>query len=684
MLEPRAHIQTHGEANTTEIHYWAYPSRVLPCTSGQGTCEYLDAVYWMHTTSMLYTFIMWAVFGGILVFCFWLRYAKTISQRSHIQTPLRRGLGALRALGRRWLLPESAGRWLFGRVTMLQVAILLTLSAYLLIFSLVGIVYKTWVTPVKKHPGVYNTRVGMGGFGDRVGAMAYALTPFTVALSTRESLLSLITGVPYQHFNFLHRWTGRIIFIQSFLHTLVWTIIEGNLYRPQPSVYKSFISEQYIIFGIVAQAFITFLYIFSTSWAIRWTGYEFFKRTHYVIAVLYLGACWGHWDGLACWMIASIILLGLDKGARLLRTGLLHIGYLKGTSGLGFQCAHAKLQHFGDRDENGDGEVLRIDFDFAQAAWQPGQHFYLCFPAISLWQSHPFTPSSLPDGKKGLQHHTYLIRVRKGITAKVAELARSGSDDVGSDSATTPVIICGPYGGSKTDTTASNLLTIAGGTGVTSVLPVMQDALSAAHVVSRAMDFVWIIRYARDLEWISPELLELREAMKYGRAEGLRIKIFVTRELAPTSVSNINSSSNSSSSDIARPRFSSIDEKQQLGARSSVKKTCCGSSNANADVKELPISASTTSPSITAALLEASTPNFEVNYLNHSHPRLDDVVDDFSSRAQIAGGASHVVGAGPDRIGTALRSAVAKKNHCGKVWEGDESAAMGLEWDCRS
>jgi len=135
MIEARAHIQHAGEANTTTKHYWAYPDRVVPCTNDKGTCEYLDSVYWMHETSMLYTFIMWAVFGGCLAFCLWLRYAKSMSRQTDVQTPLKRGIGAVAAFGRRWLLPESPGRWLFGRVTMLQVAILLTLSAYLLIFS---------------------------------------------------------------------------------------------------------------------------------------------------------------------------------------------------------------------------------------------------------------------------------------------------------------------------------------------------------------------------------------------------------------------------------------------------------------------------------------------------------------------------------------------------------------------
>lgn len=164
----------------------------------------------------------------------------------------------------------------------------------------------------------------MGGFADRVGALAYTLTPLTVALGTRENLLSLITGIPYQHFNFLHRWTGRIIFIQSFLHTLGWTIIEGGLYQPQPKVFTDWIKQLYMVFGIIAQILITFLYIFSIKRVVQWTGHEFFRKTHYIAGILYLGACWGHWDKLACWMIASIGVLFLDCGCRLLRMLTIH------------------------------------------------------------------------------------------------------------------------------------------------------------------------------------------------------------------------------------------------------------------------------------------------------------------------------------------------------------------------
>ncbi|GAB7354777.1 hypothetical protein MBLNU459_g5175t1 [Dothideomycetes sp. NU459] len=521
---------------------------------------------------------------------------------------------------------------------------------------LVGIVYKTWVTPVKKLPGVYNTRTGLGGFADRVGAMAYALTPFTIVLCTRESILSLLTGVPYQHFNFLHRWTGRIIFLQSFLHTLGWTIVEGKLYQPQPKVYKALMQEQYIILGVVAQFFITFLYIFSTSWAIRWTGYEFFKRTHYAIALLYLGACWGHWDGLACWMIASLILLGLDKGARVVRTGLLHMGPRKGKSGLGFRGATATIQHFG----NDADSVVRIDFDFEHSAWKPGAHFFLCFPALSLWQSHPFTPVSLPDGRSKTQHHTYLVRVCKGITADLANLAQASGQ---AGTCEISIVLTGPYPGGSSTTSTQNLLAIAGGTGVTSVLPAVLDALSCPTEVgsARAIDLVWIVRYARDLAWLAPELAELKTQLatrgSAAAAGQLRVRVFVTREATAPSGAAPSSS----------PMTPSREHAQEKSGKAPVVETTAAAAAAAA-----------------AAHLATPAPGFEVEYLDHSRPSIEDIVASFCARADICGGARQVLGSGPAAIGTLLREAVAKRNDASKMWEGDVAGGMGLVWDCRS
>lgn len=104
------------------------------------------AVYWMHDVSMLYSFIMWAVIGGILLAILALRALKPnpvrnfyapLSEKNEVHAPesaYARGWGAIRASLRKWLLPESFVGF-FGHVTRLQLSVLAALLAYLLAFS---------------------------------------------------------------------------------------------------------------------------------------------------------------------------------------------------------------------------------------------------------------------------------------------------------------------------------------------------------------------------------------------------------------------------------------------------------------------------------------------------------------------------------------------------------------------
>lgn len=128
------HIQDHNEANTTLKYYWGYASRVLPCTKDAGTCEYLDAVYGMHETSMLYTFILWAVIGGMLLIWAALRF-----RRMEVASQGRGGFiddlcSHAEAL-KRSLLPDAPMQCLFGRVSRLQAVVLAVMLGYLLVFS---------------------------------------------------------------------------------------------------------------------------------------------------------------------------------------------------------------------------------------------------------------------------------------------------------------------------------------------------------------------------------------------------------------------------------------------------------------------------------------------------------------------------------------------------------------------
>jgi NAD(P)H-flavin reductase len=546
--------------------------------------------------------------------------------------------------------------------------------------SLVGIVYKTWVTPIKNST-LHNTRSGLGGFADRVGALAFALTPLTVALGTRESLLTLLTGIPYQSFNFLHRWTGRIIFVQSALHTISWTVVEARLYQPQPSHYQEFIKQPYMIWGCVAFFLLCFLYVFSLRSVIALTGHEFFRKTHFIVAGVYLGACWAHWAQLKCWMIAALGIMLLDKGLRLLRTLLIHTGRLDPTTGkdpcyhscclmsltqplgFGFHPAQATVTYFDDAE----GGIVRLDFDHKHTPWETGQHFFLCFPSLSIWQSHPFTTASLPEGQANALHHSYIIRCRNGETRRLGALAKtmaeknSETSSTGSSPAKLPIILSGPYGtplmpgrtkeGGFSEKT--NILAISGGTGVSLTLPVILEAIAGKYS-GPSIDFVWIVKEHRDIQWIEPELEQLKNAVMDNEIN-IRIQIFVTREAEQSATGDALLTSIAQLSE----RSGSIDD-EKGGAEKSVTFYRTSSS--------------------TKSLGSCVT----VEYLGAQHPDVASIVTNFLEERVAMQFRSRVVGSGPAGMGHDLRKAVAAHNDFKMIWKGEQARHdVELHWDDR-
>jgi ferric-chelate reductase len=503
------------------------------------------------------------------------------------------------SISNRYLLPEfKAGRWLFGRTTRLQVLVLLIITGYLSIFTFAGIGYKIWITPVKKMPGVYNTRSSLGPWSDRIGVIAYALTPLSILLGSRESLLSVITGLPYHHFNFLHRWLGHIIFLQSALHTIGWCIIEIRLYQPQPEVAREWVVQPYILWGIAAMTVLLLLWGLSTRWAQRKFGYEFFRKAHYVLAMLYIGAAIGHWAPLQCFLIPSILLWGLDRGIRFGRAALIHYQILPDGKGL-FKTIDAKVTHF-------DEEIVRLDFE-SQVRWSTGQHFYVTFADKGFWQSHPFTPLSVSG-----QRQAYLFRGKKGETKRIAD----------STLANLPVILTGPYGQSVTEKLEDdcNVLCIAGGTGVTFVLPVLLELANSSTTGS--LELVWVIRHDHDKEWIAREIGILRAS------DRVKITIVSTRD-------PMQSSTVTSEAEIT-------------------------------DDKNLPLDTPTTE------LSEKAT---------HHRPDLASVVREFVSSTDK--GATTVYVSGPSEMITDVREEVARYNDPAKVWKGHQEARVELIHDER-
>lgn len=692
------HIQDYTDADTLE-HHWGYADRVIPCTNDAGSCEYLDVVYSAHDRGMMYTGIFWLTVAAILISCgswrlkAWLEgspLSRTAPSQKHPPSFASRLHNTISAVSRRFLMPETASRpmtAIFGHTTRLQLLVLAMLVGYLSIWSFVGITYNTWITPVKASPGVYNHRSSVGPWADRVGVLAYALTPLSIMLGARESLLSTLTGVPYQSFLFLHRWVGYVIVIQSILHTMGWCLVEARYYQPQPTVWAAFVAQKYIIWGFVAFVLLLLLLVFTFPFVYnRLGGYETFRKAHYILAMVYIGAAIGHWKQLACFLIPSIGLWGIDRGLRLVRSFILHnSGQCPGKQGSFFAPTPAHVSIF---EDPADGDIVRLDFHQPEPMpFEIGKHYYLTFTEGSIWQSHPFTPLNDPeyDIKQVvtdeftsrerhtlLVPHSYIFRAKGGETKKIAQLVankiqlavteqttekadNSTSPDssvvvsAASSAATTPVILTGPYGQGYMDEIAddTNIICVAGGTGITFVLPVLLRLARApaprAGKSQRKLRLIWAIRRQSALSWIAAELQRLRDSV-----HDIQIDIYVTDE-QPDAASQM-----FAASPAADDSSSSGGEEKATTAQ--------------------PDSAS------------ASAPASVVDVLTHSmtsggRPDLPTLVSAFT--ADTITGPTAVVASGPTGMITTLRKAVAESNVPFKVWKGDMRHSVRLIVDDR-
>ena len=112
------------------------------------------------------------------------------------------------------------------------------------------------------------------------------------------------------------------------------------------------------------------------------------------------------------------------------------------------------------------------------AQWGPGQHFFLRFGGVGLGHllsSAPFTASSLPAARSERSVATFVIRGRRGLTARLASRARSGRKEA-------RVWLDGPYGQLGFDLPTARFdhaLLLAGGAGIAFILPLLDAIIRA-------------------------------------------------------------------------------------------------------------------------------------------------------------------------------------------------------------
>lgn len=368
---------------------------------------------------------------------------------------------------------------LFGfdiRISRLQLILISFYTLYNIIFTFADIPYGRSYRYTSKHaPGFVQLATTIQFIANRTGFLAFASTPLVFLLVSRYNIITLLTGVSYQHLNLLHRCAGWMVFALSWIHTLLWTIEMGVNYHNEEGYLATRWQKRYWLGGFFATLFLSFITLHSLAFVRRYTGYEFFRITHNLGSVLFLIGCWVHWPVTFQWLAAALALYYSD---RFMRWGRLAFHYARAR---GRTLLHGQAFH----DEDGVSVASVEITNSGLISWTAGQHVYLYCISLSEWEPHPFSVANCGRSGEALN---LIIRGKEGMTSELLNRLYENKDPI-------KVLVDGPYGSLDSNLLDGRPLLIAvAGTGISFGLSVLHTLARSPRESPQQIRLVWYIR----------------------------------------------------------------------------------------------------------------------------------------------------------------------------------------------
>jgi len=379
----------------------------------------------------------------------------------------------------------------------------------------------------------------------RTGVLAVCNMIALVLLAGRNNPLIYILQISFDTYNLLHRWMGRIVVIESVIHTIAWAYVKQKA-TGWNGVGSMIASDPFIMWGTVGTAGMILIFLSSPS-PIRHAFYETFLNVHIILAFTSMIAVYLH-----CYIAklpqipyiqVFMLLWLLDRLARVLRI----VYYNYSFKGKGWTTASI---------ESLPGEACRVTMHLPKYAdIYPGSHAYLRFATLNAWESHPFSiawvkHNSTHTSEKDLEFQcsneldkstattdvSFVIHAQTGLTRRLFDKAEACSPRV----LTLKAAFEGPYAGHHSLDSYGHTVLFAGSSGISHQIPYIKRLIQGFEdgtVATRKILLVWIVRDSEHLEWVRPWMDEILRMPR--RREILNIKLFVTRPKNPASVKSM-------------------------------------------------------------------------------------------------------------------------------------------------
>ncbi|KAK9475575.1 FAD-binding domain-containing protein [Dipodascopsis tothii] len=315
-------------------------------------------------------------------------------------------------------------------------------------------------------------------FANRCGLMSIANLPLLFLLGSKTGLLVAWSGWSHDGYLILHRHVGRVVCITALLHVGFYCSVIPLTVRLQ-------LNNEAVV-GLIAT--IAFSVLLTTSLApLRTKLYELFLWTHIWFLVIPLPFLYFHWTRCKPYVILCAIVFLSDRLNRIKSS------YTLIASSRKLPGKTVKLS-------------LQLNSSIRDIHWRTGQFVYISIAQIAMLQRHPFTIASLPAANT----LDLIIRAREGFSRRLFE----DNDENHS------VQVSGPYGSPPSFRSATKVIFLSGGTGISYAFP---EAIALAQKSNqysngKAIEFMWIIPHEEYRNWVD------LDSEKYG----VDFKVWIT------------------------------------------------------------------------------------------------------------------------------------------------------------
>ena len=388
----------------------------------------------------------------------------------------------------------------------------------------------------------------------RSGTLAVLnMVPLFIFAGRNNPFISLLR-VSFDTYNLLHRWLGRVVVLESVVHTAAWAVNACNE-QGFDDMLSRLRTTPFFTWGLLGTCSMIFLCLHSPS-PIRHAFYETFLHLHQLAALLAFLGVYVHLDldnlYQKKWAVAIAAMWLLERSVRLSRLLYLNVSLRHGATKLVVEAL--------------PGEACRVTFHLPRRVRvNPGSHVFAYIPSVALWTSHPFsvawvdpisamspfsshtespTSPSLLEKQPPRDLNTYLeeqqprnphqptsvsliITARQGMTRSLYNRALAAP----AKTLRTSGYIEGPYAARPVNFSSyGTTVLFSAGAGITHHTLYVRDLILRAAegcVATQQIHLVWSVRNTEHLTWVREWMDSVLRLP--GRRDILTVRLFVSK-----------------------------------------------------------------------------------------------------------------------------------------------------------